>query len=41
MITGITYNGLDKKGGIKWDGLANVFPFSLETSYSLQVSLCM
>lgn len=36
IITGITYNGKDKNGSLKWDGLANAWPVYLESSYRLQ-----
>ena len=37
IMTGLTYNGKDKNGRPKWDGLANAWPVYLECSYRLQV----
>ena len=36
-MTGISYDGLDKSGGVNWYGLANVHLLNHETGLTLQV----
>ena len=37
MVTGISYNGVDKDGRVDWNGVVNVKLIDLETSTTFQV----
>ena len=38
ILTGISYDGIDKDGYPKWGALSNVHALNFELSYTLQVS---
>ncbi len=38
ILTGISYNGVDKSGSVDWYGLSNIHLLKAETSITLQVN---